>query len=52
MGLLQGEAVIVTGAGWSVGALKEFFSSAAGRKLQPVGLGAETYAYYGGVGLP
>ena len=36
--------------GWDVRALEEFFESTLGRHLEPVGIGAETYAFYDGVG--
>ncbi len=36
--------------GWDVRALEEFFASTLGRHLEPIGIGAETYAFYDGVG--
>ncbi len=35
--------------GWDVRALEEFFASTLGRHLEPIGIGAETYAFYDGV---
>ena len=36
--------------GWDVRALEEFFANTLGRHLEPIGIGAETYAFYDGVG--